>query len=77
MIFFFFFSLRERECEWESGVEGILSRLHAQCGAQHRQGSIPRLYQDSDTLGMQAGAATLENSMEVPQKTKNRTTLQP
>ena len=26
---------------------------------------------------MQAGAATLENSMEVPQKTKNRTTLQP
>ena len=28
-------------------------------------------------LGMQAGAATLVNSMEVPQKTKNRTTLQP
>ena len=28
-------------------------------------------------MGMQAGAATLENSMEVPQKTKNRTTLQP
>ena len=28
-------------------------------------------------LGMQAGAATLENSMEAPQKTKNRTTLQP
>ena len=27
-------------------------------------------------LGMQAGTATLENSMEVPQKTKNRTTLQ-
>ena len=26
---------------------------------------------------MQAGAATLENSMEVPQKTKNRTTLPP
>ena len=26
-------------------------------------------------MGMQAGAATLENSMEVPQKTKNRTTL--
>ena len=26
---------------------------------------------------MQAGAATLENSMEVPQKTKNRTTLDP
>ena len=28
-------------------------------------------------VGMQAGAATLENSIEVPQKTKNRTTLQP
>ena len=26
---------------------------------------------------MQAGAATLENSVEVPQKVKNRTTLQP
>ena len=26
---------------------------------------------------MQAGAATLENSMELPQKTKNRTTLRP
>ena len=26
---------------------------------------------------MQAGAATLENSMEVPQKIKNRTTLNP
>ena len=28
-------------------------------------------------VGMQAGAATLEKSMEGPQKTKNRTTLQP
>ena len=28
-------------------------------------------------LAMQAGAATLENSMEVHQKTKNRATLQP
>ena len=28
-------------------------------------------------LGMQTGTATLENSMEVPQKVKNRTTLQP
>ena len=28
-------------------------------------------------VGKQAGAATLENSMEVPQKTKNRTTLRP
>ena len=28
-------------------------------------------------VGMQAGAATLENSMEVPQKIKNRTTLRP
>ena len=27
--------------------------------------------------GMQTGAVTLKNSMEVPQKTKNRTTLQP
>ena len=26
-------------------------------------------------VGMQAGTATLENSMEVPQKVKNRTTL--
>ena len=28
-------------------------------------------------VAMQAGAATLENSMDVPQKTKNRTTLHP
>ena len=28
-------------------------------------------------VGMQTGAATLENSMEVPQKIKNRTTLKP
>ena len=28
-------------------------------------------------MGMQAGVATLENSMEVPQKIKNRTTLRP
>ena len=28
-------------------------------------------------VAVQAGAATLENSMEVPQKTKNRTTLWP
>ena len=28
-------------------------------------------------VGMQAGAATLENSTEVPQKTKNRTLLPP
>ena len=28
-------------------------------------------------MGMQAGAATLENSMEVPQKTKTTTTLRP
>ena len=28
-------------------------------------------------VGMQAGAATVENSMEVPQKTKNRTTYDP
>ena len=28
-------------------------------------------------VGLQTGAATLENSMEFPQKVKNRTTLQP
>ena len=28
-------------------------------------------------VGMQAGAATVENSTEVPQKAENRTTLQP
>ena len=28
-------------------------------------------------VGMQAGAATLENRMEIPQKTENRTTLRP
>ena len=28
-------------------------------------------------VGMQTGAATLENSMEVPPKVKNRITLQP
>ena len=28
-------------------------------------------------VGLQAGAATLENSMEVPQKIKNKTTLRP
>ena len=28
-------------------------------------------------VGMQTGAATLENSIEVPQKVKNRATLQP
>ena len=28
-------------------------------------------------VGMQTGAATLKNSMEVPQKIKNRTTLRP
>ena len=27
-------------------------------------------------MGMQIGAATVENNMEVPQKTDNRTTLQ-
>ena len=28
-------------------------------------------------MGMQTGIATLENSMEVPEKIKNRTTLHP
>ena len=36
-----------------------------------RKGSPPTLL-----VGMQAGAATLENSMEVAQKVENRTTLQ-
>ena len=39
-------------------------------GCRHR-GSFALL------VGMQTAAATLENSMEVPQKIKNRTTLQP
>ena len=37
-----------------------------------RKGSPPTLL-----VGMRAGAATLENSMEVPQKVENRATLQP
>ena len=37
-----------------------------------RKGKPPTLL-----VGMQAGAATLENSMEAPQKFKNRATLQP
>ena len=36
-----------------------------------RKGSPPTLL-----VGMQAGAATLENSTEVPQKIENRATLQ-
>ena len=35
-----------------------------------RKGNPPTLL-----VGMQAGAATLENSMEVPQKVENRATL--
>ena len=42
---------------------------------------LARMWRNGNPLallvGMQAGAATLENSVEVPQKTKNRTTLQP
>ena len=34
-------------------------------------------HEKTEKMGMQAGAATLENGMEVPQKTKNRTTLRP
>ena len=37
-----------------------------------RKGNPPPLL-----VGMQASAATLENSMEVPQKVENRATLQP
>ena len=36
-----------------------------------RKGNPPTLL-----VGMQAGAATLENSMEVPQKVENRATIQ-
>ena len=39
---------------------------------RQRRGSLPTV-----VVGMQAGAATLENSMEVPQKVDNRATLQP
>ena len=44
--------------------------------------SVGQIFQNkkinkSNFLGMQAGAATLENSVEVPQKIKNRTTLRP
>ena len=35
-----------------------------------RKGNPPTLL-----VGMQAGATSLENNMEVPQKVKNRTTL--
>ena len=35
-----------------------------------RKGNSPLLL-----VGMSAGTATVENSMEVPQKTKNRTTI--
>ena len=38
-----------------------------------RKGNLPFAL----LVGMQTGAATLENSMEVPQEIKNRTTLQP
>ena len=42
---------------------------------------LARMWRDGDPLallvGMQTGAATLENSMEVPQKVKNRTILRP
>ena len=37
----------------------------------------PLWNKDNTVLGMQAGAATLENSTEIPQKIKNRTTLRP
>ena len=42
---------------------------------------LARMWREGNPLilwvGMQAGAATLENSMEGPQKVKNRTTLRP
>ena len=41
-------------------------------GEMQRKGNPPTLL-----VGMQAVATTLENSMEVPKKVENRTTLQP
>ena len=42
---------------------------------------LERMWRNGNPLallvGMQTGAATLENSVEVPQKIKNRTTLRP
>ena len=42
---------------------------------------LERMWRNGNALallvGVQTGAATLENSVEVPQKIKNRTTLQP
>ena len=42
---------------------------------------LARMWRNGNPLallvGMQTGAAGLENSVEVPQKIKNRTTLQP
>ena len=42
---------------------------------------LARMWRERNPLvllvGMQTGAATLENSMEAPQKVKNTTTLQP
>ena len=42
---------------------------------------LARMWRNGNPLallvGMQTGAATLENSMEVPQKITDRTTLQP
>ena len=40
---------------------------------------LERVYREGNPhtllVGMQTGAATMENSMEIPQKTKNRTTI--
>ena len=42
---------------------------------------LERMWRNGNPLallvGMQTGAAALENSVEVPQKIKNRTTLRP
>ena len=42
---------------------------------------LARMWRNGNSLallvGMQTGAATLENSVEVPQKIKNRITVQP
>ena len=46
---------------------------------QHKkQQVLKRMWRKGNSLALlQTGAATLENSMEIPQKVKNRTALQP
>ena len=48
----------------------INNRKQQMLAKMQRKGNLPKLL-----VGMYTGAATLENSMEVPQKVKNRTAL--